>query len=111
MTYADFHLVFLAPALLLAGSAAIPALKGRGTPLLWYLLSMVAIAVVYTTPWDAYLIREGIWWYGGDRVIATWLGVPVEEYGFFILQTLIMGVKINTLEFFIVVVSRYIGRL
>jgi lycopene cyclase domain-containing protein len=94
VTYARFHLVFLAPALLLAGAAALPALRGRGTALVSCLLSMVAIAVLYTTPWDAFLIREGIWWYGGDRVIATWLGVPIEEYGFFVLQTLLMGLAV-----------------
>ena len=49
------------------------------------------VALVYTTPWDAYLVRESIWWYGPERVLATLFGVPAEEYAFFVLQTVLMG--------------------
>lgn len=95
MTYAQFHLVFLLPALLLAAFAAIPALRAHRTTIVIGLCLMTGVAVVYTTPWDAYLVREAIWWYGEDRVLATWLGVPIEEYAFFVLQTFLMGLVVS----------------
>lgn len=52
-------------------------------------LVLVALAVVYTTPWDNYLVMHKIWWYGPDRVLGTISYVPIEEYAFFVLQTLL----------------------
>ena len=49
------------------------------------------LAVIYTTPWDNYLVANKIWWYGLDRVIGTIGYVPIEEYLFFVLQTLLTG--------------------
>lgn len=47
---------------------------------------MVAAALVYTIPWDNYLIGQGVWWYGDGAVTARiWLA-PVEEYLFIALQ-------------------------
>lgn len=37
----------------------------------------------------------GVWWYDGDLVIGTVLGcVPPQEYTFFVLQTLLMGLRL-----------------
>jgi lycopene cyclase domain-containing protein len=56
------------------------------------LAAHVVVAVLYTTPWDNYLVATGVWWYDPDLVIGLLLGwVPVEEYAFFILQTLMTG--------------------
>lgn len=49
------------------------------------------IALVYTTPWDNFLVARQIWWYGADRVLGTVGYVPVEEYLFFIFQPLLTG--------------------
>lgn len=49
---------------------------------------LVVLAVVYTTPWDNYLVKHKIWWYGPDRVLGTIGYVPIEEYAFFVLQTI-----------------------
>jgi lycopene cyclase domain-containing protein len=47
---------------------------------------MVAAALVYTTPWDNYLIGQGVWWYGDGAVtVRIWLA-PIEEYLFIALQ-------------------------
>jgi lycopene cyclase domain-containing protein len=52
----------------------------------------VIIALVYTTPWDNYLVATGVWWYNPQFVTGYTLGwVPIEEYTFFILQTLLTG--------------------
>jgi lycopene beta-cyclase len=48
----------------------------------------VVIAVVYTTPWDNYLVATGVWWYDPELVTGIVFGwVPIEEYTFFVLQT------------------------
>lgn len=56
------------------------------------LLVHVALAVAYTTPWDNYLVATQVWWYDPARVAGVTLGwVPLEEYIFFVLQTLFTG--------------------
>ena len=52
----------------------------------------VALAVAYTTPWDNYLVASKVWWYNRKLVTGLVLGyVPIEEYTFFVLQTLLTG--------------------
>ncbi|NJL56965.1 lycopene cyclase domain-containing protein [bacterium] len=56
------------------------------------LLAHVAVAVAYTTPWDNYLVASGVWNYDNALVTGHTIGyVPVEEYSFFVLQTLLAG--------------------
>ena len=56
------------------------------------LLGHVAMAVAYTTAWDNYLVASGVWSYEPRLVSGRTIGwVPVEEYAFFILQTLLTG--------------------
>jgi lycopene cyclase domain-containing protein len=58
----------------------------------WAVLLHVLIALVYTTPWDNYLVATGVWWYDPNLVTGLTLGyVPIEEYTFFIVQTLLTG--------------------
>jgi lycopene cyclase domain-containing protein len=59
----------------------------------WRLLvGLAAIAVLYTTPWDNYLVATRVWWYEPRLVCGVTLGwVPLEEYLFFVLQTLLTG--------------------
>jgi lycopene beta-cyclase len=64
----------------------------RGWPAGRVILALVIIAVVYTTPWDNYLVATGVWWYDRELVTGIVLGwVPIEEYAFFVLQTLVTG--------------------
>ena len=52
----------------------------------------VLLAVVYTTPWDNYLVATGVWYYNPRLVTGLLLGyVPVEEYTFFVLETILSG--------------------
>ena len=56
------------------------------------LVAHVLIAVLYTTPWDNYLVASRVWWYDPQLVTGIVLGwVPIEEYTFFILQPLFTG--------------------
>jgi lycopene beta-cyclase len=48
----------------------------------------VIVALLYTTPWDNYLVATNVWWYDPQLVTGILLGwVPIEEYTFFIVQT------------------------
>ena len=56
------------------------------------LVAMSTIAVLYTTLWDNYLVANRVWWYDPELVAGITLGwVPLEEYLFFILETLLVG--------------------
>jgi lycopene cyclase domain-containing protein len=62
------------------------------------LLGHVAVALAYTTPWDNYLVATRVWWYDRELVTGLVLGyVPIEEYTFFVLQTLLTGTWMLTL--------------
>lgn len=50
------------------------------------------LALIYTTPWDNYLVANRIWWYDPALVVGINLAwVPLEEYTFFLLQTAMTG--------------------
>ncbi|RME57749.1 MAG: lycopene cyclase domain-containing protein, partial [Caldilineae bacterium] len=100
MTYWGFHLRFLLPPLaLMALLLWWDARRGRGEPANlrnfpgWAVVLLhVVIALLYTTPWDNYLVATQVWWYDPNLVSGVTLGwVPMEEYAFFVLQTLLTG--------------------
>src|SRR4029078_4568828 len=52
----------------------------------------VLLAVIYTTPWDNYLVATGVWYYNPQLVTGFLIGyVPIEEYTFFVLETILSG--------------------
>lgn len=52
----------------------------------------VLLAVVYTTPWDNYLVATGVWYYNPALVTGLVIGyVPIEEYTFFVVETILAG--------------------
>ncbi len=56
------------------------------------LLLHIIIALIYTTPWDNYLVATSVWWYDPDLVTGIVIGwVPIEEYTFFIVQPIMTG--------------------
>ncbi len=56
------------------------------------ILIHVILAVAYTTPWDNYLVATGVWYYNPQLVTGIVFGyVPIEEYTFFILETILTG--------------------
>jgi lycopene cyclase domain-containing protein len=88
----------LVPLAVLLGIVAVDAARGRRPSRLtnasgWGAVVLhVIIAVLYTTPWDNYLVATGVWWYDPQLVTGILLGwVPIEEYTFFIVQTLLTG--------------------
>jgi lycopene cyclase domain-containing protein len=100
MTYFGFLLRFLViPLVLMGGLTWRDLRRGITRPLAlrnWpagvVLLAHVMVALLYTTPWDNYLVATGVWWYEPTLVTGITLGwVPLEEYTFFVLQTLTTG--------------------
>jgi lycopene cyclase domain-containing protein len=64
----------------------------RGLPAWLVLIAHVIVALIYTTPWDNYLVATRVWWYDPQLVTGITIGwVPIEEYTFFVLQTLLTG--------------------
>jgi lycopene cyclase domain-containing protein len=62
----------------------------------------VVLALVYTTPWDNYLVANRVWWYDPELVTGITLGwVPIEEYLFFVVQTLLIGLWTLALKRFV----------
>lgn len=106
MTYFEFLAWFLGiPLLILLALTLWDARQGRALPprlRSWpprfVILAHIVVAVLYTTPWDNYLVATGVWWYDPTLVTGIVLGwVPLEEYTFFVLQTLMMGLLILVL--------------
>lgn len=64
----------------------------QGFPAWAVVLAHVLVAVIYTTPWDNYLVATAVWWYDPALVTGITIGwVPIEEYTFFVLQTFLAG--------------------
>ncbi len=57
----------------------------------WGAAILALIAIVWTTPWDSAIIHRGVWTYGEDRVLGTFLSVPIEEYAFMVLMPFFNG--------------------
>ncbi len=100
MTYANFLLIFLGIPILLAGIVTWIDIRRKKTfpPVLssmpaWRpLLILIILAVAYTTPWDNYLVATGVWYYNPKLVTGFTIGwVPIEEYTFFVVQTIMTG--------------------
>jgi len=98
VSYAMFLVVFLLlPILALGWAVHIRVRRGELSPTLFRrgmqgALALATIALIYTTPWDNVLVARGIWGYAPQRVLGLTIGwVPLEEYLFFVLQPLLIG--------------------
>jgi lycopene cyclase domain-containing protein len=53
---------------------------------------IAAVALIYTTPWDDLIIRQGVWSYPAERILGVTIGrVPLEECFFYVLQVVLVG--------------------
>jgi lycopene beta-cyclase len=100
MTYFGFLIRFLFIPILVF--LAITEWQGRNNKLIqgfrngravWIGIAIhIVLAVLYTTPWDNYLVATGVWYYNPDLVTGIVIGyVPIEEYTFFIVETILAG--------------------
>jgi lycopene cyclase domain-containing protein len=91
LTYLQFHLVFTLPVLALLWYLASGYDRVRRRRATAGLVILVTVAFAYTTPWGSYMIRQGVWFYGEGAVLARALDIPLGEYSFFVVQTLLTG--------------------
>lgn len=93
MTYFGFLFRFL---LIPLAILLVTLLAGAGREhrrAFWLVIGLhILLAVVYTTPWDNYLVAKQVWGYS-PHLVSGWLigWVPIEEYIFFVLETLLTG--------------------
>ena len=94
MTYLQFLLLFLVLPIILLGFRLPKSFQSPGDLKILFrgIALLCGLAFVYTTPWDNYLVKNKIWWYGPDKVMGVIGYVPIEEYCFFILQTVFTGI-------------------
>lgn len=84
LTYLEVHLYYIIPPTICLFLLFYPILSKYEKNKI-FILSL--LAVVYTTPWDNYIVYRKAWWYRNDAVIAVIGFIPFEEYLFFVLQT------------------------
>jgi hypothetical protein len=95
LSYLEFHAVFVLPPLALLTLLRPPVLRATGRVERTALGLMVVAAVLYTTPWDNYMIERGVWYYGDGAVLVRFGAVPLGEYLFFVLQTVVVGLWLS----------------
>jgi lycopene cyclase domain-containing protein len=84
MTYVAFLAIFLGVPLVVLGALQARTIRW---PEVVALMGVGAIALLYTTPWDDVIIRQGVWSYPPGRVLGITIGqVPLEECLFYLLQ-------------------------
>jgi len=88
--YLVFHAVAIVP--IIAGLALLARYRlGTRRDVLTGTLVLSGLALVYTTPWDNYLIERGVWWYGEGAVLVRFGAAPLGEYLFFVFQPLLVA--------------------
>jgi lycopene cyclase domain-containing protein len=99
MTYFGFLFRYVLIPILALGAVAVwderhsKELPGFQKKHFWRILLIhVFLALVYTTPWDNYLVATGVWSYHPQLVTGIVFGwVPIEEYTFFVVETILSG--------------------
>ena len=90
MTYARFLGLFVVLPIILLAVRYRRVLTGRA---LLPLVPLLAIVYVATCPWDNLAVKWGLWRFKPELIWGIVVGyLPLEEYLFFGLQTLLVGV-------------------
>jgi lycopene cyclase domain-containing protein len=98
MTYLRFHLIFNLPLLILlaALTGPVPWIAGEGAA-----LGLVLLAVmIFTAPWDNLAAKWGIWGFPRAKYSLRIGYLPVEEYAFFLLQSVNVMLAVRALFHF-----------
>lgn len=86
LTYIDVHLKYILPVIGILTLLTRPFINRSE---IFKIVFISVLALTYTTPWDNYIIYKGAWTYSPKRVLAVVGYVPIEEYMFFIIQTVL----------------------
>jgi lycopene cyclase domain-containing protein len=105
-SYLQFHVAFIVPVLSMLTAAAVVSRTRTTRRTVWsvgdhdYWVGVAVVtllAVVYTTPWDNYLIAEGVWGYGDGQTLVRFGLAPLGEYLFFLLQPTVTALWLGQL--------------
>jgi lycopene cyclase domain-containing protein len=92
MTYFGVLGIFIVPPVVALTALVARIRRAANWPPYVAVMTLAVIAVAYTAPWDNYLVATSVWWYDEALVTGVTIGwVPIEEYSFFALQTLLTG--------------------
>ena len=96
VSYGQFLIVFLVVPIVGLGWL----LRRRLTPAYLRAVAVLAtVAFAYTTPWDNLIVALGVWSYDPSLIAGIVLGyVPLEEYLFYLLQTILTGLVLLALR-------------
>lgn len=88
MSYLYFHLIFTVPVSVIL--YFLNRIRGNSHNKKSFIITtgLIVLAVFYTTPWDSYLIKNEVWKYDLKNILFTINYIPIEEYFFFIIQTI-----------------------
>jgi putative membrane protein len=98
MTYLRFHLIFNLPLLILlaALTGPVPWTAGEVDA-----LGLVLLAVmIFTAPWDNFAAKWGIWGFPREKYSLRIGYLPIEEYAFFLLQSVNVILAVRALFHF-----------
>jgi lycopene cyclase domain-containing protein len=86
VTYWAFHALFNLPLLLAAFALGGGFFFQAGSLAAAGLV--LAIVMAFTTPWDNHAVAKGIWGFPRERFTLKCWHLPVEEYAFFVIESL-----------------------
>lgn len=99
MSYLRFHLIFNLPVLILL--TALNGLEPWSREELTALGLVLLAVMVFTTPWDNLAAKWGIWGFPREKYSLRIGYLPVEEYAFFLLQSLNVMLAMRALFHFL----------
>lgn len=85
LTYLRFHLIFNIPLLILLAALNLPQSWTANEAFAFGLVLLAAM--IFTTPWDNLAAKWGIWGFPREKYSLRIGYLPVEEYAFFLLQS------------------------
>ncbi len=98
MTYLRFHLIFNLPVLIIL-AACTGTVSWTHGEILALVLVLVAV-MIFTTPWDNLAAKWGIWGFPREKYSLRVGYLPIEEYAFFLVQSLNVMLAVRALFHF-----------
>jgi lycopene cyclase domain-containing protein len=98
MTYLRFHFIFNLPVLIIlaACTGTVPWTHGE----ILALALVLAAVMLFTTAWDNLAAKWGIWGFPREKYSLRLGYLPIEEYAFFLLQSLNVMLAVRALFHF-----------